>query len=132
MKTTSFEVLAKSIEQVIQEHLAASRKAAENALQRAFAAAGGPLPKASRSLHPGGGWQRRAPTEITALAERFYQAVCAKPGETMAVLAAEIGVSAYDLHRPMMHLKQAGRVRSVGQRHLTRYFPMAATTARSA
>jgi predicted transcriptional regulator len=63
---------------------------------------------------------------MSALADRLYAAVRAKPGETIAAIAAEVGETAKALHRPMAHLKQAGRVRSAGQRHLTRYFPMQA------
>jgi hypothetical protein len=74
---------------------------------------------------PAGGARRRPRSEIAALGEQFYRAVCAKPGETMAVLAAEIGSSPRELNRPMTQLKNMGQVRSVGQRHLTKYFPMA-------
>jgi len=69
---------------------------------------------------------------VAAVAERIYQAVCAKPGEAMTVLAAELGASARELHRPMALLKRAGRVRSAGARHLTRYFPMVDGAAASA
>jgi hypothetical protein len=75
-------------------------------------------------VNSGGSSKRRAPEEIAALGERLYQAVCAKPGETMTVLMADVGGSARELQRPMALLKRAGRVRSVGARHLTRYFPM--------
>jgi hypothetical protein len=47
------------------------------------------------------------------------------PGETMTVIAPTVGATARELNRPMLRLKQAGRVRSVGTRHATRYFPMA-------
>jgi len=47
----------------------------------------------------------------------------------MMVLAAHVGVAARELNRPAQLLKRAGRVRSVGQRQGTRYFPMAAKTA---
>src|ERR1019366_3122193 len=47
------------------------------------------------------------------------------PGETMTVIAPTVGATARELNRPMLRLKQAGRVRSVGMRHATRYFPMA-------
>jgi hypothetical protein len=66
---------------------------------------------------------------VAALSERLYDAVCAQPGETMAMLAPELGSSPRELHRPMAALKRAGRVRSAGQRHQTRYYP---TVARSA
>jgi hypothetical protein len=69
------------------------------------------------------GGKRRRSAEVSELGERLYRAVCAHPGEGMAALAGELGASARELHRPMALLKQAGRVRSVGQRHQTRYFP---------
>lgn len=58
------------------------------------------------------------------MVERLYQAVCARPGESKAALAAEVGLSVHELDRPMNHLRSAGRVRTVGERHLTRYFPL--------
>jgi hypothetical protein len=42
----------------------------------------------------------------------------------MALLAREVGATAEELYRPMTNLKRAGRIRSVGQRHATRYFPL--------
>jgi hypothetical protein len=67
---------------------------------------------------------RRAPEELAALGERFYSAVCATPGETMTFLAAQLGTTPRRLQRPVAHLKRAGRVRSVGERSHTRYFPL--------
>jgi hypothetical protein len=78
------------------------------------------------------GFKRRPPAEIAALGERLYKAVCATPGETMSILAGQVGVAARDLHRPMTCLKRAGRIRAVGSRHLTRYFPMVKETAERA
>lgn len=63
---------------------------------------------------------------MAALGQQFYQAVCERPGETMVVLAADIGSSPRELNRPVTILKRLGQVRSVGQRNLTRYFPLAA------
>jgi hypothetical protein len=48
---------------------------------------------------------------MAAMVERLYQAVCAKPGESKATLAAQIGVSARELDRPMDHLKNDGAVK---------------------
>ena len=111
---------------MVQEHMAATRKSAQEAVERAFAAAVGArstsVPR--QVTRAGGSGKRRAPAEVAALGERIYQVVCAKPGETMTVLAAELGSTARELHRPMAMLKRAGRVRSAGARHLTRYFPM--------
>lgn len=125
MTTTNIEQLSRRIEQVIQEHLAASERAASGAIARAFGAAGGKR-RAPAASPASGEARRRLSTEIAELGERFYRAVCARPGETMVVLAADIGSSPRQLNRSMTRLKTLGRVRSVGQRHLTRYFPLAA------
>jgi DNA-binding IclR family transcriptional regulator len=55
---------------------------------------------------------------------KVLEAVQACPGETMTVIAARVGEKPRALHRPMMRLKEAGRVRSAGARNFTRYFPM--------
>ena len=69
--------------------------------------------------------QRRAPSEVAELGERFYTMVCQTPGETMAVLAGKLGATAQELKVPVARLKRANRVRGVGQRSHLRYFPMA-------
>ena len=124
MTITNSEDLGKQIERVVHEYIAASRKTAELAMQRAF---GMRTDRAldSRRDRPRKNAPRRAPKEIEAMAERLHEAVCATPGETMRVLATALDASAHELHLSMSKLKSAGRVRSAGQRHLTRYFPMA-------
>jgi len=42
----------------------------------------------------------------------------------MRVLGQELGQPPRALNRPMDHLRQQGRVRSAGQRHMTRYYPL--------
>ena len=49
----------------------------------------------------------------------------------MAELCEQMGAEARDLQRPMAKLRSAGRVRSVGQRHLTRYYPAVVRAAAS-
>ena len=124
------ETLSEQIEQLVRAHLAATRRAAAEAVERAFSTAcptsrAKASPRASRTVR-----RRRASTEVAALGERLYEAVRAQPGETMSVLAPALGASPRELHRPMMALKQAGRVRSVGERHHTRYYPAMARAAR--
>jgi len=126
------------IEQAIVEHIAACRAAAIATVELAFAAnlrssaktrrsrrAGEPplnAPQAPRLVESPA---RRTPAEMAAVMDRLYEAICAKPGECKAVLAAEVGLSAHELDRPMNHLKSAGKVRRIGERHLSRYFPLA-------
>jgi hypothetical protein len=106
--TTNSQDFSKRIEQLVAEHIAATRVAMQAAVDRAFAIALAPSasqrptatppttgPSRSRRTGP-----RRAADEIGALGERLYEAVYRTPGET-------------------------GRIRSVGTRQATRYFPMA-------
>jgi hypothetical protein len=132
--TTSNQTLGERIERLVQEHIAASRKSAQEAVERAFSSAAGARPaRAPRQVaRTTGSGKRRPPAEVAALGKRIYEAVCAKPGETMTVLAAHLGASARELHRPMTLLKRSGRVRSAGARHLTRYFPTTNGAAASA
>jgi hypothetical protein len=132
--TTSHRDLDQRIEQLVREHIAAVHDRAREALDRAFAGAVGvadtgrkPARRAASSAGTGG--RRRAQAELSALGERLYRAVCARPGEGIVRLAADLEVSARELQRPMAQLRQAGRVRSVGQRHLTRYFPRTGTNS---
>lgn len=127
MTTAGIRTLENEIERLVREHIAACKAAAEAAVERGFGStrtgrAGSTRRRASKSSKASR--PRRTPEQIAELGERFYAAVCAKPGETMRVLSAEVGASPDKLHRPMTVLKRAGRVRSVGQRHQTRYFPM--------
>jgi len=134
MKTDpDFQNLTKQIEQTVEAHIAASRRAAAAAVERAFASA---VSKPAKVSAPGTRTakigRRRPPAEIAALADRLYQVVCNEPGETMAVLAPRLDATPRELHRPMVQLKRAGRVRSIGQRHLARYFPLVSRDAESA
>ena len=123
MTTKTIEQLQNEIEKLVRAHLATQRLATTAAVERAFASA-----TASRAKAPApssrGVSRRRPPTEVAEIAERLFAAVRANPGETMTVIAAEVGETALALSRPMHNLKLSGRVRSAGQRSLTRYFPM--------
>lgn len=123
--TTSNQELGQRIERLVQDHIAAIHRTAQEALARAFAPRARTPERAVPSSHAPRLGKRRAPAEVSAVGERLYQVVCTNPGEAMAVLAREVGASARELQRPMALLKQAGRVRSVGQRSSTRYFPRA-------
>ncbi|MCG8553801.1 MAG: hypothetical protein MJD61_00715 [Proteobacteria bacterium] len=125
MTTTNIEQLERQIEQLVGEHLAAVRAAASAAVYRALGAPTAvPKPTRPQRGSPSG---RRTPEQIAALGERLYEALCAQPGQTMSVLAPQLGATPVELQRPMAVLKRAGRVRSVGKRQRTRYFPMAAS-----
>ncbi len=131
---TNAQELCECIEHLVQAYVAATRTAAQAAVERAFAT---PATANTKRRGQGGavgraraGGVRRASGDIEVLSERLYAAVCKMPGETMTVLAPVVGSTARDLNRPMLRLKGAGRVRSVGTRHATRYFPMAGEAQR--
>jgi predicted Zn-dependent protease len=129
--TNTNEDLGKRIEQMIAEHIAATRRVAQEAVERGLTASGAaptvPAQRGRARARESG--KRRATAEIAALGERFYHVVCSKPGETMTVLAAQVGASPRELQRAVAGLKEAGRVRAVGQRSQTRYFPLANSSA---
>jgi hypothetical protein len=134
--TTNNE-LAEQIERLVRTHIESTRSAAASAVERAFAAfAATPQPgrdqprgrgragtsgasRSRRCMAP-----RRATEAVAALAEQFYVVLCRNPGAAMTTLAPQVGVAPRVLHLAVARLKRAGRVRSVGQRAHTRYFPM--------
>ena len=124
--TKTIEHLQSQIEQLVRAHIASQRSAATAAVERAFNSLAAPTSTRPTRRSPE---RRRPPTEVAGLAEQLYAAVRANPGELMSVIAGQIGQTPRALNRPMLHLKRAGRVRSAGQRSLTRYFPMSSKTA---
>jgi predicted transcriptional regulator len=109
---------------VVHEHLTACRREAEEALVRAFAFS----PQKSSKVSAAKSSKienRRSASELATLRARLYEAVLARPGETMVVLAQEVGLSGGELQFPMRQLRQTKQVRSAGQRNAMRYFPMA-------
>jgi hypothetical protein len=128
---TTKNELVEQIEHLVQTHIEEMRTAAAAAVERGFgtrAHAGRAAVtvtsrlEASRRIAP-----RRAAEDLAVLGERFYAALCRRPGETMTTLAPQVGASPRALQVAVARLKRAGRVRAVGQRQHTRYFPL--TTA---
>ena len=120
---TTLEQLTKQLEQVIHEHMAETQLAATRAVTQAFVArilrerGSTKSPRSPGNAH-------RSSEEINALSEKLYEVVCKQPGEAMAVFAAKLSSTANELQMPMRRLRNEGRVRSIGERHQTRYFPL--------
>ena|SRR5687767_6695284 len=113
------------IEELVREHVGALRRAASAAVERAFGQTLARKAKSGRVMPAGReAGRRRSAEELMALAERLYAAISAHPGAAMVKLAGEVGATPGALNRPAQQLRRAGRVRTVGQRHATRYFPM--------
>jgi len=124
MKRTNSEDLESAIARLVQEHVALLHQAAAAAVDRAFSTrAPGPRVRGAAPERRAPG-RRRGPDEVAGLAERLYAAVCANPGAAMSTLATQVGEPPRALNRPAMQLKRGGRLRTVGQRQGTRYFPM--------
>lgn len=130
------EQLASAIETLVVSYLDEVRRVAQQALARSFC-----QPPTSAPKSPADGVspvqrrkqaERRTPEQLATLADKLHQLVCARPGETMAALAVAMQETAVTLHLPMTKLKAEGRVRSVGERHLTRYFPAVVRASKSA
>jgi hypothetical protein len=122
--TTTPQALGERIERLVQEYISEARTAAQVAVDRAFANSAGDTAKKQEQRGRRRSGRRRPSAELDALSERLYAAMCNAPGETMMVLAPAVGCSARELQRPMALLKRAGRIRSVGRRQATRYYPM--------
>lgn len=130
----SAQELSKEIEEVVERYMAEGRRAATQALEQAF---GGPVTAVMRSkvakpramVSSNSGYSRRTPEELAELEARLCEVVHTRPGEGMAVFAAELEMSVRALHLPMSALKRDGRVRSTGQRQRTRYFPCVSSKA---
>ena len=119
------EALATQIEALVAGYVDEVRRYARQAVERGLSPASGSTSKPSKSStkrkRTFNG--RRSLAELETLSEALCVLIHEQPGESMVTLAAELGASSGALHRPMTMLKRAGRIRSVGARQWTRYFP---------
>jgi hypothetical protein len=128
--------LAKQIEDLVRQHVDVLRASAAAAVARAFAASSPPLSARASTQSPAmrprkKAAPRRAPEELVALGERFYRVLCQQPGETMTTLAPKVGVAPRVLQVAVARLRRDGRVRLIGKKQQTRYYPMATTQSAS-
>lgn len=131
----------RSIESVINEEVAlavdriirASRAAALAALEQRFDHHGNlsqpqqsaPTPTATagrRSKKKE--TSQRSKDEIAALETQFLAVVRSNPGQSMAVLASQVGVKRSELRVPVVRLRAKKKIKLVGQRQFTCYFPV--------
>jgi len=127
MTTTAKSLEARiqeAVERLVREHMAACEAAAAVAVRAAFERASRAPSKSSQRRATRAPAPRRSPEEMAAIGERLYEAIRRHPGETMAVIAPAVGATPRALNRPATTLRRQGRVRSIGQRQYTRYFPM--------
>ena len=128
--TTIEQRLQQQIENAFCEYMLAGRAAAMTALERAMATASSAAaerskPAATRARAALTTGKRRTASELAALSEQLYEVVATHPGEGMIALSARMGVSGPQLQRAVARLRGAERLRTVGVRQQTRYFPRA-------
>ena len=122
------------MEQLVREHIAAIRARAEAAMARGFGEAAARAPKEDTPQKPSArrpASQRRTAQQVADLAERLCAAVHAQPGETMRQLAPQVGATPSELSIAVERLRSQGRMRTVGQRQQTRYFPLTPALAQA-
>lgn len=118
------------INEMVGDVLVLVRRAASDAIHHALSglpAAEGSRGRARKSpvKQPASkSYNRRTTEELAMLRDRLYQQIDEKPGEGMAVYAEALGIAARELGVIARRLKKEGRVRTIGERDGTRYFPM--------
>jgi hypothetical protein len=127
MKTPSTTMeLAGAIESLIGLYVDGIREAAQQAVARALVRSGAGRPsRGARKVAPtpAASGNRRTAEQLDEACDTLCEMVRAHPGASMVELAERMGAKIPILRRPMTSLKSAGRVRTVGQRNLTRYYP---------
>jgi hypothetical protein len=136
MRTPSTpEQLANAIESLVASYIDEVRQAAQQALERSLCGRSAARQPAKGTVHrpPSPGLatktKRRTAAELDETCEKLCALVRSRPGESIVTLGEEMGAPAGTLQRPMAKLRAEGRVRSVGERHLMRYFPAVVRTA---
>ena len=120
--------LDQAISRAVQEIMKTSHAALSKALSEAFGCPRQDLStrKAGSASNKHKSRPRRTAADIAALSIRLEKAINDTPGQVMVDLATELESTPRDLQIPAAHLKSANRVKSVGQRGFTRYFPLTA------
>jgi len=128
--STSRQSLEEKIEELIRAEMMGIRASVAAAVERGLSATSStPRQPERRRARARAQSKRRTDEEVAQLVERFLAAVNASPGQTMSTLASETGATPRELRVAVVKLKQAGRLRLVGQRQYTKYFPGIAPSA---
>ena len=130
---TNEEQLEQQIAKALSSYFEAGHRIARTALEHTLS--GKPNVSSSRSMAKAPRerprQRKRSRAVIDQLCESFWTAVSAHPGESMKFLAEHVGERPSELSVVVSRLKRTDRIRTVGSRQFTRYFP-ATETAREA
>lgn len=66
----------------------------------------------------------RSREEIAALSAKFLAVVQENPGQQMSTLAPKLGLKPNQLRVPATRLKATKKIKTIGERSSTRYFPV--------
>ncbi len=137
MKTPNSTMeLADAIESLVAAYVESVRDCAQQAVERAVGKPVAPTRRSTPAERPTpvmsrASSARRTASELAEVSDALCERVRVQPGASMVELAEQMGADTRSLQRPMAKLRAAGRVRSVGQRHLTRYYPTVVRAAGS-
>ena len=96
------ERIEKLVRELVEAHMKDTQAAVLAAVTRGFGTATTAVKQPRTTKAKARSFKgRRSPEEISALAQRLYELVRAKPGESMVTFATELGATARDLQRPM-------------------------------
>jgi len=128
--TSLEQQLHQELEAVVQKFLLACRAQINATVDRALGAAShaSASPRKTtvrKQMDPSKRSKRRTASELVALSDQLYKAIAASPGQSMAVLSEQVGVSPLQLQPAVARLRADSRIRTVGARQQTRYFPLA-------
>lgn len=127
--------LADAIETVVASYLDEVRRTVQHAVERSLSRSAATTraykSRVDRSTEQRSMKTRRSSGALDELCDKLHQCICARPGEPTTVFADELGCTVRDLQRPMAKLRAQGRIRSVGQRNLMRYFPAVTRASKS-
>jgi hypothetical protein len=130
---TNEQKLEKQISEALAAYYASGAETARAALERAI---GGSAPTdrsgAKKQRRHRAGYSRRSGEELARLCDALCAAVAARPGESLATLAAQLGEKSSRLATVVKRVKEQGRIRTAGSRQFTRYFPATQTALESA
>jgi hypothetical protein len=128
MQPKTPQQLAQAIEALVAAYVDDARRLAQLALDQAFGRTAAAASRPSRtSGRPRSDadlvGKRRSRQKMTEMQEKLVVLVAARPGISMPEIVEEMGMPMSSMRRPLVALRADGRVRSVGERNLTRYFP---------
>jgi len=126
-------LIEERVEQLVRDVMNELRSTAMAALSNALSSQGklspeAPKPSKGTRKRKGVTAPKRSEAQLEEIADKLYRAIEDDPGDTMLSYQGKLGMSQKELAVPLRRLKDAGRVRKVGERSDTTYFPMDSDT----